>query len=87
MKNRITEVESIKLEFSKGMPDGLDEQFLKKIPILFERIHELEIALIPFANAYTVNQNVFKNTSHTPPELLNVYLENCKRAFDILNSK
>lgn len=62
-----------------NLPDGMDEQFLKKIPFLFKRIEELESALVPFARIFKVNERF-------DLEMLEVYKADCKRAFDKLDS-
>ena len=78
-QNYIKHVELIRREIAKGMPDGLTEDFLRKLPDLFTRIEELERALVPFARA-------FKNNEQFNDTMLRVYKENCKEAFYVLDS-
>lgn len=72
-------VDSVKREYNMGMPDGMDESFLKRIPYLFRRIEELESALIPFARCFHTNRDV-------NVEMLNVYKSDCKKAFEMVDS-
>jgi hypothetical protein len=78
-QNLIKLTDEIKNEYAKAMPDGMDEKFLKKIPVLFRRIEELERALAPFGRAFLVNAN-FKD------EMVTVYKKDCANALDMLDS-
>lgn len=78
--NLIKIVEQVEKEYQMGMPDGLTNEFLVNIRVLFGRINELERALIPFARAYSVNKP-FKE------EMLNIYKSDCENAFDMLDSR
>jgi len=78
-QNLIPIVEEIQREYSRGMPDGMNEDFLKRIPILFKRIGELEVALAPFARA-------FLNNEASTTELIYVYKNDCAKALDVINS-
>lgn len=79
MPNFIEIVDGIRKEMAMHMPDGMDEQFLKKIPFLFKRIEELETALVPFARVFKVNERFSLG-------MLEVYKTDCKKAFDVLDS-
>lgn len=78
LRNRIGLVESIKREYAIGMPDGMNEDFLKRLPVLFKRIEELEATLTPFARAYNNNKG-FNVT------MLDIYKSDCEQAFDMLD--
>lgn len=81
-RNIILEVNRIRDEYLKGMPDGLDEKFFANdVPYLFARIEQLENALVPFARV------VEQNKGYTKP-LIPVYFKDCVLAEDmILTSK
>lgn len=77
-RNRLLYANRIKEEVTKGLPDGLDESLLKNIPILFERIDELERALAPFARAVQPNATSGR-------ELIEVYFKDCVNAMGMLD--
>ena len=78
-KNHIKLAQAVQTEVARGMPDGLSEEFLRKIPMLFNRIEELERALIPFARAFDTNKQYNKT-------MLDVYKKDCQAAFNMLDS-
>lgn len=78
MANHIKLVEQVEKEVSTGLPDGMDTDFLKKIPVLFKRIRELENALAPLARVYYTNSKFNLPTNE-------VYMTDLKRAYDVLD--
>lgn len=78
VQNFIGLVNDIKKEYDRGMPNGLDEQFFKKLPHLFRRLEELETALVPFARA-AVREKDFGGDVYT------VNAQDCIRAYDVLD--
>jgi hypothetical protein len=79
-QNMIKLVESVKREYQLGMPDGMDDSFLKRIQYLFKRIEELEAVAVPFARSWFSNKDF-------NVEMLEVYKSDCKRAFDAIDSR
>jgi len=80
--NLINEVNRIRDEYLRGMPDGLDEKFFANdVPYLFARIEQLENGLVPFARVVELNKG------HRKP-LIEVYYKDCVNAENlILTSK
>ncbi len=76
--NHILHVRKIYDEYARGLPEGLDDEFLHNLRFLFDRIRELEGALRPFTRAAEVNE------SH-PTELVSVHLTDCQKARDMLD--
>lgn len=81
-RNIINEVNRIRDDYLKGMPDGLDEKFFANdVPYLFARIEQLENALVPFARVVEQNKGFNK-------PLIPVYYKDCVNAENmILTSK
>lgn len=77
MANRSIAVENIKDYMRRGYPEGV-EVLLKDMPILFGRIDELERALVPFARKGVANNDGLP--------LVQVYHNDCKKAYDVLSS-
>lgn len=78
MPNRMKDVERIEKAMHKGWPEGTSELH-REIPVLLDRIKELENALVPFARVWIVEKN---NPNAHSEFLVNVYLKHCKHAFD-----
>jgi hypothetical protein len=78
MANNIAQVELVKKRKAAGYPEGVDSESLKHIPWLLARIEELEHVLIPFAKAFVANQ-------HVPRKLIETYLKDCARAWEMLD--
>jgi hypothetical protein len=76
--NHIIPVKEIEKRVSTGFPEGADVISTKQIPILLERIRELEAALAPFARIGVTL------TSETPP-LVDCYAKDCANAYEMLN--
>lgn len=77
-KNKMKYAEKMMSDFRKGMPDGLDNDYFKQVPILFARIQELENALAPFAKT-ALRERQFKK------ELVEIYRSDCDHALDMLS--
>lgn len=73
--------EDIVKEYTMGMPDGVDEVFLRKLPVLFERINELEQALYPFAR---LGNRSLSNAEKA--ELIYCNTKDCVEAYNVLDS-
>lgn len=78
MSNLSIEVDQIRDYMRRGMPEG-GEPVIKSINVLFNRIEELERALIPFAR-----QGLAKNDNRP---LIEVYHKDCQKAFKTLSSR
>ena len=71
--------DNLKMEYAKGMPDGIDERYIKvAIPLLFQRIDELQNALKPFAKVSLIEKN-------TNIELVSVYHRDVDIALSVLD--
>ena len=79
MPNKISAVEEIKREMRTGWPYGASEAY-KRIPILLDRITELEAALAPFA---TIAAKIGKHT--LPHELTQVYMRDLVSALEFMD--
>jgi hypothetical protein len=79
MGNFIPQTEAVRKRKATGYPTGVDEESSRQIPWLLSRIEELENALIPFGKAFIVNQQF-------PRQLVEVYLKDCARAWEVLDS-
>lgn len=82
MPNHMLLAQSVEKEVAKGMPDGMTENFLKKLPYLLNRIKELENALAPLAGVYARNRAVAE--SHNL-EMQEVYFKDLKNAFNVMD--
>lgn len=70
--------DNMKDQYSKGMPDGIDERYIREaIPVLFRRIEELQNALKPFAKVGLAEKGVNK-------ELVTVYHADCDAACNVM---
>lgn len=76
-QNLMKYVEKLHKDYMRGMPDGLDEEYFKQIPLLFARIDELERALLPFAQTANRERKYGK-------ELVEVYVKDCENAYDMV---
>lgn len=79
-KNRMLYTQKIQEAYFRGLPDGLSEDLIRQIPVLFERIKELELALVPFARAHDVNKQFGK-------ELTEVYMKDCLTAKKMIDPR
>lgn len=79
--NHIPDVERIEHAMRLGWPEGTSELH-KEVPVLLKRIQELETALIPFARVATSEA-----TAGMSANLVHVYLKDCVKAFDTLDSR
>jgi hypothetical protein len=79
--NRIPDVERIQHAMRLGWPEGTSELH-KEVPVLLKRIEELEAALVPFARVATSEAK-----AAAPANLVHVYLKDCVKAFDALDSR
>lgn len=77
MSQLMTKVEEIHKRVRMGYPTGVDEQSIRDIPILLNRIRELEDGLIPFARA---------GSSPSGLEFTHVRHVDCERALQLLTS-
>lgn len=82
MQNHINIVNSIKKDIALHLPNGMDEQFLKKIPYLLKRINELELALVPFAKKHAQGGHPTTTASD-----VNVSRFDCEFAWQMLDPK
>jgi len=80
MPNQIGLVEAIKKEMRTGWPYGASEAY-KKIPVLIERITELEAALAPFAQVAAKNIKFVH-----PSELTHVHMNDLIRALEFMDA-
>jgi hypothetical protein len=80
MPNRKVLADKVREEYKNGLPDGLDEQFMRRMPVLFDRIRELERALTPFIRAQRANEQY-------PKELVEVYYKDLIRARDVMDPR
>ena len=78
VQNYMAFVDKLQRDYNRGMPDGLDEQYLKQITYLFKRIQELEVALAPFAYTH-YREGKFGG------KVYSVNVESCQRAGDVLD--
>lgn len=78
--NKIKLVEKMHNEYLRGMPDGLDEEYFRKIHILFDRINELQNALDPFAH---IGHRI--HTKKETAEMVNVYAKDCVNAIAMMD--
>lgn len=79
-KNLIVVVDSVKREMELGMPNGMTDGFMRKIPFLLRRIDELEAALVPFARAYEVNEKFTE-------EMVQVYKVDTMKAAAVMDRR
>lgn len=77
-KNYMRFSEDIRIEMERGLPNGLDNMFSRKLPFLMKRLDELERALAPFARLYDISRN-------DNQELIYAYKKDCQQAFNVLS--
>lgn len=80
MPNLIDPVQAILKQVRTGYPEGI-EPIVKQLPVLFERINELESALAPFARA------ALNAGDNNGLPMIQVYLSDAKNAFNALDSR
>jgi hypothetical protein len=68
-------IKKVERRLQAGFPSGVDEQSFRDVPLLLQRIQELESALLPFAR-------VGKRGTQTPT--VEVQFSDCKIAETVL---
>jgi hypothetical protein len=75
MRNNILSVQEVRRRYHAGYPEGSSD-FVADIPVLLQRIVQLEAALFPFARAGKLD-NYGK-------ELCSVYYKDCQTALGVV---
>lgn len=85
MKNILEFLDNVRKRVSTGFPTGVDAESQKQIPVLMQRIEELQRALAPFARIAVAESTVARDgTAHT---LVNCRLTDCVTARKLIDPK